>query len=336
MFSYTQRFAVIRQNLFQTCKCFLCFAVVLCFMIGCARNVTENSPREENTNSEVNYAHVVDIGKRAQAIGPLKNGATLAERERFVESGVELLDLLKIVLQNGISIREELRPRRHETHGQDTFLHFKPLATLIKESCLLAVEKKDTQMALQNAFLLINLGKSICYGGDSDDQAMGFIFATQGATLLYKYIRTQPNGLDDSVLDIFAGLTEGIELGAVTVARLPERDDRRHKLVYEKAVEIQSNRVFVMIACLDMCRVAYELERHRMALGKYPLSLQEVRGLLVLPIDPWGEVYAYSSDGNSYQLYSKGIDKVDNGGYTPEISVLVSTGQGDIDVGEIK
>jgi len=62
----------------------------------------------------------------------------------------------------------------------------------------------------------------------------------------------------------------------------------------------------------------------------------EARGLQVHPFDPWDEAYVYSSDGNSYQLYSKGIDKVDNGGYTPEISVLVSTEQGDIDVGKMK
>jgi hypothetical protein len=322
------------QNRF--CSHFICVVLVLSVaLFGC--NNSYNATKKSAIESENGYALLVEIGTNAQKIPPLGANANSVTRKQFVASGASLIEELKIVLQKKCYVQDELRPRIYEENIRDTFLHFKPLVTLLRESCRLAVDEKNTESVLQNAFLLINLGKSICNGGDRDDQNVGFIFMRQGVVLLYNYLRTQPKDLDDSIRHLFIDLKGNIESASTTVNRLPKKSEiLQHDAAKERAVEIQNNRISVMYACFDMCRIAFELELRKKTTGKYPKELANIQCSTPLPVDPWSEQsYAYTEQENSYQLYSTGIDKVDNGGDTPKIDVLVMSGSGDIDISKM-
>jgi hypothetical protein len=303
-------------------------------MLGCSCSDTNTSVKK-NTASEENCVSLVDIGEEARLIPSIKDDSTLGERKKFVAAGKYLLEQLSDVLFKENFLQKNLCP--HNKHGRELFLHFKPLVTLLKENHWLAVGEKNTQLAIQSVFLLINLGKAVCYGGNSEDQTMGFVFTTQGVVLLYKYLQTYPDNLDKVTSDLFTGLKDNIEEAVVTVARLPENDDRRSNgTIYKMSVKIQSDRILVMRACLEMCRIAYELERHKKVYGNYPQSLQDLKCSPPISVDSWSEPYVYIVDKNSYQLYSKGIDKIDNNGDTPSIIVLTQNGKGDIDISKIK
>ena len=166
---------------------------------------------------------------------------------------------------------------------------------------------------------------------------MGFVFSTKGAALMYRFLRTHPGLLDESWEKTFTNFASEIESGDVTISRLPKEDDRLfNKTLRERSTKIQTNRVNVMLTCLGMCEIAYKLELFRKTNGNYPETLIDSSIFTPVPVDCWGEPYVYQRDGNSYKMYSKGIDKADNGGETSSISVLVTTEQGDINLEKAK
>ena len=70
-------------------------------------------------------------------------------------------------------------------------------------------------------------------------------------------------------------------------------------------------------ARLDLARMAVVLEQHRARHGQYPDALDAVAPDLggALPVDPFtGEPYHYEPSGDSFQLYSVGSNRVDDGG----------------------
>ncbi|GHT47341.1 hypothetical protein FACS189454_09670 [Planctomycetales bacterium] len=251
-------------------------------LLGCS------CARKPVIESENGYVSLVEIGRKAQGISPIGTDAKVETRKLFVAANENLIEELKIVLQKRCYVKDELRPHTYEEHGRDTFLHFKPLAALLRESCRLAIDEKNTVSVMQNAFLLINLGKSICYGGDRDDQNMGFVFMTQGVVLLYQYLHTQPDDLDDSVRHLFINMTKDIESASVTVSQLPKSSAiHQYETLRERSIEIQTNRISAIYACFGMCRIAFELELYRKASGKYPKSLLDIQCINPLPLDPW-------------------------------------------------
>lgn len=156
-------------------------------MAGYRPHETVDSAPPADENLVTAYTSLVNIGTEAQKITPVSDHADIAERSRFVESGKELLNQLRSLPGKEMVVTESARPNAHDGHGMDPFVHFKPSASLVEESCKLAIEKGDTESAFQNAVLLIHSGKSICKGGDSDDQTMGFVFSTKGAALMYRF-----------------------------------------------------------------------------------------------------------------------------------------------------
>jgi hypothetical protein len=293
-------------------------------------------------NSSNGYTRLVRLGKMAQNIYPIKGikvAETSEQKKVFTKQQMELIYELKDILQLKIVLQDEHRPKTYKEHGRDTFLHFKPLATLLRDLCTESANKKNSHAVLENAVLLISLGKAICYGGDRDDQNMGFVFITQGTTLLYKYLRTQPDDLEESDSVFFSALKDHIEPATVTLGRLPDSstsaNNQSRDATNIKSIEIQNNRISAIHACFDMCRIAFELELHRKSFGNYPETFQDIKCPPTLLIDSWQQPYVYISQKNSYQLYSKGIDQIDDNGKTPSIETLATTNKGDIDVDKL-
>ncbi|MDR1291080.1 MAG: type II secretion system protein GspG [Planctomycetaceae bacterium] len=290
-------------------------------------------------NSSNGYARLVRLGKMAQNIYPIKGikvAETSEQKKVFTKRQMELIYELKDILQVEIVLQDEHRPNTYKEHGRDTFLHFKPLAALLRDLCTESVNEKNSRAVLENAVLLISLGKAICYGGDRDDQNIGFVFITQGTTLLYKYLRTQPDDLKESDSIFLSNLKDHIESASVTIGRLPDSSaNNQYDAVNKRSIEIQNNRISAIYACLDMCQIAFELELYRKSFGKYPETLQDIKCSPSLLIDSWQQPYVYIAQKNSYQLYSKGIDQTDNNGNTPSIEKLAISNKGDLDIDKL-
>jgi hypothetical protein len=280
------------------------------------------------------YIRLVELGAKAQKIYPI-NGSTSDSKNVFTEPQIKIVNELKDILRGEIILQDEYRPNAHKEHGRDTFLHFKPLAALLRDLCMKSANENNTRAVLENVGLLISLGKAICYGGDRDDQNMGFIFVMQGNMFLYKYLRMQPNDLKESDSMFFKGLKDYIESASVTVGRLPTSSNNQYDAVIKRSLEIQNNRIVAIHACFDMCQLAFELELYRISFSKYPEKLQDIKCSPSLLIDPWKQPYVYIVQEKSYQLYSKGIDQIDNNGNTPKIDIFIQTGNGDIDIDKL-
>jgi hypothetical protein len=290
-----------------------------------------SSPAASN-NANKNYARLVELGTKAQDVYKLKNNINAEQTKIFVERRTEIIKELKEILREEIVVYDEFRPNTYKEHGRDIFLHFKPLAALLRELGEQSVQEKNTTLVFENACLLIDLGKAICYGGDMDDNEVSFAFRMQGTLILYKYFRTQPNDLEESHSKFFSGLRDRIESVSVTVDRNP--DASVSKAVREMLLETQNNRNFVIYACFDMCRIAFELELYKKSSGKYPEKLEEVKSLSSILIDPWQQPYIYIPQENTYKLYSTGADQIDNKGHTKKNGFYLQA-DGDIDMNEL-
>jgi hypothetical protein len=299
-------------------------------------NKPSSSISKTKINSSNGYARLVELGAKAQKAYPIKVNITSEQKKVFTEPLMDIIEELKDILQGEIILQDEYRPNAYKEHGRDTFLHFKPLATLLRDLCTQSANEKNTHAVLENVSLLISLGKAICYGGDIEDQNMGSVFVMQGNVLLYKYLRSRPNDLKESDSMFFSRLKDHIESASVTVGRLPNSSaNNQYDSVNKRSIEIQNNRIFVIHACFDICHIAFELELYRISFGKYPETLKDIKCSPSLLIDPWKQPYVYIVQEKSYQLYSNGIDQIDNNGNTPQIDVLITAGKGDIDIDKL-
>jgi hypothetical protein len=68
---------------------------------------------------------------------------------------------------------------------------------------------------------------------------------------------------------------------------------------------------------VNSSRLAIAISRYRISTGELPKTLQELVGKYIdsIPIDPFtGKTLLYQQDGQSYTIYSAGIDRTDDGG----------------------
>jgi len=70
-------------------------------------------------------------------------------------------------------------------------------------------------------------------------------------------------------------------------------------------------------ALVNSSRLAIAISRYRLSAGELPRTLQELAGEYIdsIPMDPFtGKTLLYQQDGQSYTVYSAGVDRTDDGG----------------------